>query len=425
MISTKANSSVSIYGVDGSPVVKDVFYKNKWITMLITGMGRGGHSYFALDVTKRTAPKFLFSFSNDPTNKQIYYWPASGTRAGHPYGTISSDYDYSKLGEAWSTPSIVLAPISGGKRKWVAAFGAGFNAGINPNYGSAVYVVDLENEGKVLNRIDLTDNSGGLANSLPSQLTAVTADTTSVADYSGAMLYGADLESKVWKINLTNDGSLYSATNLFDGQGDDNNGRSNFFAVTPSIGTDGKLWLYFGTGDQQKLQHMSGTIQNRIFGLKDNNFPKYKSVSTALIGKMKNTSGKGSICPTDADIGWYINLAANEKVTGKIAIHNESLFVSRYTPNKTNICNPGTNLLSEHGYGCGKAEKETKLGTGILTGAVVYKGQIYIGISGVPSSSSGTPAAGFTQHGNIIIGKPSKSSSTGGTVTQESWRELF
>lgn len=57
MISTKANSSVSIYGVDGSPVVKDVFYKNKWITMLIAGLGRGGHSYFALDVTKKDCTK--------------------------------------------------------------------------------------------------------------------------------------------------------------------------------------------------------------------------------------------------------------------------------------------------------------------------------------------------------------------------------
>ena len=224
---------------------------------------------------------------------------------------------------------------------------------------------------------------------------------------------------------MTNAGSLYSATNLFDGQGNDQNGRANFFPISPSIGTDGKLWLYFGTGDQQKLQHMSGSIQNRIFGLKDIQFPKFQSVSTALIGTMKNTSSKGSICPTDVDIGWYIDLATNEKVTGKIAIHNETLFVSRYTPNKTNICNPGTNLLSENAYGCGKAEKETKLGTGILTGAVIYKGQIYIGISGVPSSSSGTPAAGFVQQGNMIIGKPSKSSSTGGAVTRESWRELF
>ena len=33
------------------------------------------------------------------------------------------------------------------KDKWVAIFGGGFNNGVNPNYGNAVYVIDLENNG--------------------------------------------------------------------------------------------------------------------------------------------------------------------------------------------------------------------------------------------------------------------------------------
>ena len=140
---------------------------------------------------------------------------------------------------------------------------------------------------------------------------------------------------------------------------------------------------------------------------------------------MKNVTATGAICPTDVDIGWYVDLDANEKVTGKVAVHNEVVFVSRYTPNKSNLCNPGSNKLSEHGYGCGKTQSETSLGTGILTGAQIFKGKIYLGVSGAPASSSGTPAAGFSQQGNIIVGTPSNKSSSSGAVQIESWREVF
>ena len=424
MRATSPNESVSIYGVDGSPVIKDVFYQNKWTTMLIAGMGLGGKSYFALDVTYRDNPRFLFAFSNDPTEKKTYHWNSAGVRTTHKYSGINTNYNYSKLGHALSIPTIVLARIKGAP-KWVGAIGAGFNAGVDTNYASAIYIIDLENEGEVLKKLDLTDNPGGYANAFPSQLTAITPDTTGFANYSGAMLYGVDLEAKEHKFNLTNDGIVYSHSKIFDGQGTTTNGQSSYFSVTPSIGTDGKLWVYFGTGDQQKLQHMSPTIKNRIFGIRDSNFPRFKTVPTDMIGKLKNVSGGGSVCPSATDSGWYINLTTNEKVTGKIAIHDRTLYVSRYTPNNAQVCNPGTNLLSEIGYGCGKSQKETKLGNGILTGAVVFKGNIYIGISGVAGDAGGSPATGYTQHGNIIVGKPANSSDSGGAVNQESWREIF
>ena len=43
------------------------------------------------------------------------------------------------------------------KDKWVAFFGAGYNAAVNPDIGSAVYVLDIENEGKLIKDIDIED----------------------------------------------------------------------------------------------------------------------------------------------------------------------------------------------------------------------------------------------------------------------------
>ena len=73
----------------------------------------------------------------------------------------------------------------------------------------------MEDEGKILKTIDITDKSGNnVVNSVP-QVLFLTADGTSLANYYGAMAYFADYENKLWKLNLSNQGTLYSySTNL-------------------------------------------------------------------------------------------------------------------------------------------------------------------------------------------------------------------
>ena len=67
---------------------------------------------------------------------------------------IDPQYDFRQLGETWSTPRIIRIKVSG-KDKWVAVFGGGYNGAVNPNIGSAVFVIDLEDEGRLLNVIDI------------------------------------------------------------------------------------------------------------------------------------------------------------------------------------------------------------------------------------------------------------------------------
>ncbi len=58
-------------------------------------------------------------------------------------------------------------------------------------------MVDLEDEGKVLKRIDLSESvdhtgaviNNNIANSVPAALTVITPDATSKANYKGGMLY--------------------------------------------------------------------------------------------------------------------------------------------------------------------------------------------------------------------------------------------
>ncbi len=82
--------------------------------------------------------------------------------------------------------------------------------------------MDLENNGNVYKKIDITDASNTIVNSIPSDLGVVTANTSSRANYYGAMVYAADLEGKVTRINLaTNAGNSiisYQTVKLFDAE---------------------------------------------------------------------------------------------------------------------------------------------------------------------------------------------------------------
>ncbi|MDB4026143.1 PilC/PilY family type IV pilus protein [Candidatus Thioglobus sp.] len=433
MVSVKANKSISIYGVDGSPIAKDIFYDNKWRTVLFSGMGKGGKGYFALDITNPTSPTFLFAFENKASMDLIYHWDSSGTRTDLGYaGGIAAEYDYSKLGEALSTPVIVAMP-DGNSTKWVAVFGAGYNAGISTKYGSSIYVVDLEEDGKVLKRIDLADanSSNSIVNSMPADLVSITPDTTSKANYKGSMVYGADLEGKMWKLNLTNKETLYEITSTFNAEATLDNDRSVFFQVTPSMGSDNKLWNFYGTGNQQRLQTLSSSINNRIFGIKDSKFPVYENVNgltTTAQSSLKNMSTPGGTCPTTNDLGWYVNLGSNERITGKLALFNETIYATKYKPNQGAICSPGTAYLDELSMGCGKVNRTTNLGEGIATGAVIFKNKIYVGISGSGSGDLKDDQGKVVgkKVNNIIVINPAAGNTVGGgNITQESWREIF
>ena len=435
-----ASSTNAIYGVDGSPVIKDIYYNGGWKTVLLSGLGRGGNSYFALDITDTLNPKHLFTFKNDPVAKFVYYWDAAGNRTNHDYGpgkTINSDYDFSKLGEAWSTPKIIRIRIAGAD-KWVAVFGAGFNNNVTNDYGSGVFVIDMEDGGKVLQSIALTDNNdpnsspvtNRVKNSLPASVIPVTADSTSLAKYYGALVYFADYEGKLWKLNLTSNGTLYDLQYLFDSEADYANERRVMYDVAASIdATTNKLWVYYGTGDQQQLANESATIANKLYGIKDINFPNYaaSAVSVTETSCLNTTNLSVNCAVASSQSGWFYNLGANLKITSEPAIFNRNVYFSQYLPNAANPCAPGKASQSSFSYASGcKTRTDVELGSGVATGATFYKGKMYLGLSGASSEDNTLDNnSDYEVFDNIIVGTPVGGSGVSSNVPRiKSWREL-
>lgn len=427
MISNTANESESIYGVDGSPTVKDIYYGGSWKTVLMSGLRQGGHSYFALDVTDPDNPLHLFTFVHNKLNSQVSYWDADGVRTDYSTSsTITSEYDYSDLGESWSQPIILRLPVgSGGAMKWTAIFGGGFNSGITSDYGGNLFIIDLEDGGKVINKITVTDDNStnGIVTSVPPRVVAVTADSSSlfqgVGGITGAIIYFSDLEGKLWKINLTDSGTLYETGKLLDAEATNLNTRYTFHQNAATVDYDSVLMSFYGTGDLQSLGDVDSNIANRAYGVKDSYVTSTYPSSVFTISSMADVAS--GACPTTSEDGWYFDLDANEKVAAKATVYNNIVLFPRYTPDASNICSSGSAKITEHDYQCGTLERETDLGYGVPTEAIVYKNKIYIGIS-TDQVIGGLPT-GFEKEGNLIVGEPASTSP--GTVKIESWWEEF
>ena len=516
IVTTKANATNPIYGVDGSPVVKDIFFDDtpnngsndpRWRTILISGLGAGGNGYFALDITDMNNPKHLFTIDNDPFNKKISHWNSDENLNTYFYSGNASpppQFDYRKLGASWSTPRIIRIKVDGVDR-WVAVFGGGYNSGVAPEYGSAIFILDLENEGRLLKKIDIQDkqiayhaysfgvgkgvkeiqmsqfglssynhdveklivsgaggmgfgitqdingstasnikiilehetpgtnniflvtrvNKKDIVNSLPSDLTVITADGTSKANYDGALIYAGDLEGKVSKINLTesfvlnNDKMInknISTTTVFDAQANTDNGRYIYNSLEATINSDNNLWLYFGTGDTQKLQSQSSQVKNRVFGIKDKDFPNYANISS--LGTYSNCSSSG--CPNSSQMGWYVDLDKAKKVTAKPTVDKDRVYFSIYEPSSSSTpCTTGTAFLHAYDSKCGgvKTNFPVNLGKGVAGEVVISGDNLYIGISGEANKS-------LTSKDSLITIK-SGAKAASGAVQLESWKENY
>ena len=256
-------------------------------------------------------------------------------------GTENPLYDYSKLGETWSTPRIFRLPIERegtiDQDRYVALMPAGF--GRIGGVGSAVYLIDLEtmNEqtgaqypGKIadggaglIDIVDInnefTDIDGDFHDDIPNSVLGdpvlITPDTFRGAQWRGGMAYINDYEGKIIKINLTSDLTsrdesataidLFEYTTLFNLNTNGENGRYSFFGMDAAYGSDTKnLYLFGSTGDFADIGRRSKGMDNILYGIRDFDFPNFKMVNSGSVGSQTEALNARKI---DSDTGYALS----------------------------------------------------------------------------------------------------------------------
>ena len=100
----KGGGSNAIFGVDGSIVAHDIYFKSplgtakKWHTILLVPYGRGGAGMSVLDVTNPDKPLHLWSIFNDSINNRVYR--VDHNQVIYNYDYISKSYSLASFAEA-------------------------------------------------------------------------------------------------------------------------------------------------------------------------------------------------------------------------------------------------------------------------------------------------------------------------------------
>lgn len=216
------------YYVDGGPTVGDAHLSTGWATVLVGGLGGGGKSIYALNVSDVANP-----------SASMVMW----------------EFTEADLGLTYSKPQI--ARLNNGQ--WVAIFGNGYNS---VNERAYLYVVNLQS-GALIAKIEAgSDTGNGLS-------TPVLHDASGdmIADYA----YAGDLKGNLWKFDLT------SLANQTTPQFVARNASNEVQPITaqPTIGghPSGGVLVYFGTGQYLEASDPLVTKVQSFYGIWDNGSP--------------------------------------------------------------------------------------------------------------------------------------------------------
>jgi len=168
--------------VDATPINYDIDLNNtygsgtsspSWATLLIGGLGKGGKSFYALNVT-------------DPTTM---------TTESGAAGNVKWEFTDPTMGYSYGAP-VVIKTVKYG---WVAIFTSGYNN--SDGYGY-VYFVN-PSTGALLEKVKTPSTSSGL--------TQASAFVVNYADDTADSLYVGDLNGQLWRFDLTQTGPTPSA----------------------------------------------------------------------------------------------------------------------------------------------------------------------------------------------------------------------
>lgn len=404
-LADKQYASQHQYFVDGTPVVQDVYVNGTWITMLVAGLGAGGSSYVALDVTDPTAPKALWEFTHN------------------------------NLGLTLGKPEI--GKLTNGT--WVVIFGSGYNNVANGDGVGRLYVLNAS-DGSIIRTI--STNVGTKAT--PSGLAHIRAwvDNSEV-DNTIQRVYGGDNAGNLWRFDVNNNVGApgYDAQRIATLK--DKTGASQPITSRPELGQIGStVMVYVGTGRYLGQTDLVDASPQSIYGIKDNmntvdignprlpansfveqtltvgNCPTGSSVCAA--GESVRTNGTPNPVNLATNGGWFVDLPqTRERVNTDPQLALGTLVVTSNVIEQGNVCKVGgSSWINFLDYRTGapanaaKSVASVSLGNAIATRPAIVK---------LPNNR----VVSLTRMSNdSTISKTVPTDPGAGTTRRLSWRDL-
>lgn len=156
-----------------------------WRSLLIGGLGKGGRSYYAIDVTRPD----LMTTEATVASKVLWEFPSAAQLPSAAGGTCNlSSGNCVDIGYSFGDPVVVKTAKWG----WVALFTSGYN---NQDGKGWLFVVDPRN-GQLLEKVSTgTTAADGMARA--------TAYVRDYNDFTADAVYVGDLGGQLWRFDLT------------------------------------------------------------------------------------------------------------------------------------------------------------------------------------------------------------------------------
>lgn len=326
-LADKQYSTQHQYFADGSPVSQDVFINGQWRTIIVAGLGAGGRSYYALDVTDPTAPQALWEFTDNNL----------GLTLGKP--------EIGKLQDG----------------TWVVMFGSGYN-NVSPGDGVGRLYVLNAGTGAVIRTISTgagdSSNPAGLAH-ISGWVDAGEVDNTMQRVYAGDNL------GNLWRFDINNTVGApgYDAQRLATLKS--KTGVAQPVTSRPDMGLVGNIPMVFvGTGRYLGQTDLTDASAQSIYGIKDkmdatdmgdprgaaNKFVeqtltagKCPTGSTACTpGQIVRTNDSPNAVNLAVNGGWFVDLPQpRERVNTDPQLILGTLIVTSNVVDSGNVCKVG------------------------------------------------------------------------------------
>ncbi len=325
---------------------------------LYAGMRRGGRSYYALDVSEKENPKYLWSIEGG-----------------------SNDRDFAELGQTWSKPTKSKVKI-GKDVKDVLIFGGGYDPAQDyattrtaDTMGNTVFIVDAK-DGSLIWKADSSKSDySKMVYSIPSDPQLVDLDGDSLVD----QMYIGDMGGQMWRFDFNSNAAsaaeLVTGGVIADLASDDKIDNRRFFypPEVALIARNGTTLLSLAFGSGNRTHPLGRGVHNRFYMITQDSvktapegYGIYDKTTSTLLKSYRPITekdlydaSKNEIESSDGEIalaaksaldeahGWMIKLDRNgEKVLGGAATIDHNIVFATYLPDNsgqsTDACQPAT-----------------------------------------------------------------------------------
>jgi type IV pilus assembly protein PilY1 len=347
--------------VDGTPTSFDIDFGRtsgssgtNWRTILVGGLGKGGKSYYAIDITD----------------------PSVMTSESAVAGKVLWEFTHPKLGFSFAEPIAVKTAKWG----WVLVFGSGYNnnSALGKNQGY-IFIVNPRT-GEALEVID----TGAGTPSQEAGLTQVQAYVPDRTDGTAETLYAGDLLGNLWRVDVSGSTAAYAIDNgkafaqLTNAAGQALPVTSRPLVVIQPY--TNRRWVVVGTGRLLSESDKGSSQGQAFFAFMDGTLLRNNSPAQLPSGisfplqrsKLKELTDLTVKTTLDlaSEIGWWFDLG-NSAGLGWRVLQDPSSFYgevsfSTMLPSIADACSPaGTGRIYTIDLGTGKSTLQNAAGTTI------------------------------------------------------------